>query len=276
MGMNIARIVMASPQARTPEASFARYEQTSRLLMQYWHFPPDHPRAVEAIERTNYIHSRFPAIFEKYRDDMIYVWGQYGPFGNQRIARRIGARRMFTPEECQAQWLLQRETLKLMGCTAPERYEDADRFCEKFEETTMVETQSSLRFAETLFLYFENIKPAGLGRGIAKAFCEGIFPEPMKRASGLSNPSFGTKLGAWLIFDAILPAVDFYLYWFAFSDVPHTHPGEMGEDGLVERPRIFGREAASARWEDKGERFRIADVNDKYQPGEKLAFPTSG
>ncbi|KAI9013708.1 hypothetical protein DFJ74DRAFT_682945 [Hyaloraphidium curvatum] len=276
MGQNIARMVMASPQGRTPEASYARFEQTNRLLYQYLHFPPDHPRAVEAIERTNYIHSRFPAIFEKYKDDMVYIWAQYAPFAHKRVAERIGARRRMKPVELQAIWLLSRVTLQKMGCDAPERWEDAEKFCYGFEDAKMVETKSSIMLSDLLLSFPKHVKPTGAPEGLFRILCEGILSPPMKRAAGLADPALSTRLGAWYFFNVVFPLTDLWYYHFAFSAARHTFPGEMGDDGLVARPIIAGREMRSVKEEDYGARFRIADVNDRYEVGAKLPMGLDG
>lgn len=203
---------------------------------------------------------------------MVYIWSQFGPLAGKRISERIRARRQLSSEELQAIWLLSRITVEKMGCTAPERWEEIEKFAYKFEETTMPQTKSSLRFAEIMLSFFDHVKPTPVPRFLTYIFCEGIFSPPMKHAAGLDHPSIGTKIGAFLVFDVLMNAVDFWQYYFNFTGEQHSFPGEMGEDGLVGRPTFQGEELASARESDFHERFKILDVNDKYEAGARLAF----
>lgn len=231
--------------------------------------------------------------------DMIYIWAEFAPFAPKRMQERVGAQRRFTSDELQAIWLLSRETMLKMGLNPPERWEDAEKLCYEFERTTMPQTKSrwvvgsswsidclelashlhktqthSLRFSDILFQYFENVKPKAPPRFVVDVLCHGVLSKDIKHAAGIENPGLMVKLTSFFVFDILMKGVDFWQYYFAFTGERHSFPGEMGEDGLVERPNFRGKPMSSARAEDYGERFKIRDVNDKYEPGTLLPLGT--
>lgn len=230
---------------------------------------------MEAIARTNFIHAKFPVIFDKYRADMVYVLAMISPFAFKDAHEKLRTRRKMGGGELQAIWVCSKQVLEMMGCKqVPEKWEDAEQFCKDFAEVNFVENKATRDLSRNLVAFFGQVNPVSVPSWACEAINYRLLPVRMKEACGLlEEPGLVTRLAALLIFDTIFPLVDLMIDTFFFPTVPFMNfDTDIDSDGKVPRASLLWMPFPTVEKREIGERFRIGEVNAKYEAGARLEF----
>ena len=174
-----------------------RYADTTVLVGEFLVNDIDSERACIAINRMNWIHSRYGSKIKM--DQMVYTLCLLTCEALQWIDRYDW--RQTTALEKHASWVFWNEVGKRMGLRhVPESFEACAEFIEAFEKKHMEPSKDNALIAKGVFALYASTVPAFLApavRAVLIAFMDTRLGGAFKLATPLT---FATGVGAWITF----------------------------------------------------------------------------
>lgn len=181
-----------------------RYDDTDLLIREFMEHEPAAPRAKAAIDRMNYIHSKYRISNEDY----LYVLSVFivEPI---RWVERYGFRYPHDKERyaMHLRWKIIGEQMGIKDI--PESYAETERYLDTFEEKNMVYAQSNAKVANSTTALFLSILPTKL-HPLCKPAVYALCPPRLRKAMDFPNPP--TPLV--LMIDVSLKLAAFFVRYF--------------------------------------------------------------